>query len=560
MNNLRTIFWLLVVTMAAVSADVFVSWRTPGDAVRPNHALMDPAFSANRITLLRPGAPDTVVEKTDRWSLVRPYAGSVDAQVVLRLLDALSAVPVSEVMSGAELLRLDKDRGNFGLEPPSLRLDVSGATGSISVDFGVSTPASNGVYAAVSGSDSVLIVPRSVWAAADLQPDAFRERALFPYDPEFVLGFDLRKAGEAPVSFARKEEGWTVGRATASSAKVKSFLERLTGASALDFCWPVGATNEGTVASEALLVGYGLDSGAAITVSLRCRDGIDRHISFGNDVGEDRAYALIHNGSAVVSVDAAVKDAALEGVRSFEDGRLFPVDAGSVASFTLTDGETSYVLARTAADAWRLDSPVTGPADAAVASALLGRILALTPADVAESGLGVSVSTNGSRFVVTPTAVLGDARLEDIRSREILKVDATLVRRLVSTPGGRRPGAPVSVAYSRDRRSWNVETDADPVPSANVSAIESVVAVLSPLRAERIVTLAAAASELSRYGLENPYYTLAVDQEKDGAVRRNIFIGNETKGGRFATVGSAEAIFVLSKKTVSALTAPLLED
>ena len=217
MNNLRTIFWLLVVTMAAVSADVFVSWRTPGDAVRPNHALMDPAFSANRITLLRPGAPDTVVEKTDRWSLVRPYAGSVDAQVVLRLLDALSAVPVSEVMSGAELLRLDKDRGNFGLEPPSLRLDISGATGSISVDFGVSTPAANGVYAAVSGSDSVLIVPRSVWAAADLQPDAFRERALFPYDPEFVLGFDLRKAGEAPVSFARKEEGWTVGRATAAS-------------------------------------------------------------------------------------------------------------------------------------------------------------------------------------------------------------------------------------------------------------------------------------------------------------------------------------------------------
>ena len=80
------------------------------------------------------------------------------------------------------------------------------------------------------------------------------------------------------------------------------------------------------------------------------------------------------------------------------------------------------------------------------------------------------------------------------------------------------------------------------------------------LKAERIVTLRATAADLSRYGLEHPHHTLAVDQEKDGAVRRNIFIGNVTKGGRFATVGSAEAIFVLSAKTVSALTAPLLKD
>lgn len=560
MSNLRTIFWLTVLTLAAVAANVFVAWQSPTTKVLPNRTLMDPGFRAERITLSRPGASDTVLLKGVRWSLERPYAGAADAQVIMRLLDTLMTTSVGSVLSEAEQVKLGKHLGDFGLETPDLRLVVSGPSGEVSLSFGALTPASNGVYVATSDSASVLVVPLTVREVTNLQPEAFRERDVFPYEPEFILGFDLRKTGESPVTFERTGDGWSVGNATASSAKIRAFLEQLTAVSAIDFCWPVGATNEGTVASEALLVGYGLDSGASVSIGLRCRDGIDRRISFGNDVGEGRAYALIHNGGAIVSVDVAIKNAVLEGIRTFEDGRLFSAEAGSVASFTLQAGETSYVLARGADDSWRLDAPVSAPADSEVASALLGRLLALTSADIVNEGLGVSISTNGTSFIVTPKAVLGDYRMEDLRSRDILRVDPTLVKRIVSTPGGRHAAPPVSVVYSRERRSWSVETEGDSVASVEEDAVADIIAALSPLKAEQIVALKVSAEDLSRYGLEQPSHTLSVDQEKEGAVRRNVFIGNETKGGRFATVGSSEAIFILPTKTVSVLTAPLLAD
>ena len=560
MSNLRTIFWLSLLTLATVAANVLVSYRMPVARALPNLTLLDPSLTVESVTISRPGEAQTVLKKEDRWTLVRPFAGPADGQVILRMLDALTSTPVGDTLSKAERQKLGRSLDDFGLEAPSLRVNVSDGARSVELSFGAYTPSSNGVYAVAAGSESVMVVPRAVRVASDLSAEALRERNIFPYDPEFVRGFDLRTAGESPMTFVRTGDGWKVEETAASAAKVRNLLERMSNASALDFCWPRGKTNEVTTASDALLVGYGLDSGAAVTVTLRCGDGVDRRIAFGNSLDANRVYALVHNGGAVVTVDAALKAAVLEGTRSFEDVRLFPVEAGSVSSFTIVDGDTSYVLARVSEEAWRLDAPVSAPADAALASAMLGRVLALTPADVVGKGLSVSISTNGTPFVVAPAAVLGDRRLEDLRSREILRIDAALVRRLVSTAGGRNPVPAVSVAYSREHRSWNAETEADARTVTDDRAIAAAIAALAPLKAERIVTLRATAADLSRYGLEHPHHTLAIDQEKDGAVRRNIFIGNVTKGGRFATVGSAEAIFVLSAKTVSALTAPLLKD
>jgi len=52
---------------------------------------------------------------------------------------------------------------------------------------------------------------------------------------------------------------------------------------------------------------------------------------------------------------------------------------------------------------------------------------------------------------------------------------------------------------------------------------------------------------------------VAIDQETGDAVRRNILVGGRTEGGRFATVGSSEAIFVISDETVDALSSQLVE-
>ena len=189
-------------------------------------------------------------------------------------------------------------------------------------------------------------------------------------------------------------------------------------------------------------------------------------------------------------------------------------------------------------------------------SILVRRMMSRTEAG---SGLRVSVNTNTSPAVVSAAVVLGSRRIESLRSLEMMKLDAALVKRIVSSPGGRSEKTPVSVVRVRDRRAWNVETS-DGGGSVNEAGVESVLGAIGSLRAERVVALKAEPSDLARYGLENPYRLISVDQEAEGAVRRNILIGGRIGGGRYATVGSSDAIFILSERTVSALLAPLVAD
>jgi hypothetical protein len=168
-----------------------------------------------------------------------------------------------------------------------------------------------------------------------------------------------------------------------------------------------------------------------------------------------------------------------------------------------------------------------------------------------------SLSTNRPPGAVARRAALGPRRLEDLRSREILRVDPSRLRRLVATDTA--GGAFASVVYDRDRRTWNVESSSEKgVVSAE--AVEALAASLSPLRAEWIVTLKVSSSDLRNYGLETPRLTLAVDMDRDDDVRRNILVGDEAQGGWFATLGANDAVFVLPSRTVDRFRAKLVSN
>ena len=74
----------------------------------------------------------------------------------------------------------------------------------------------------------------------------------------------------------------------------------------------------------------------------------------------------------------------------------------------------------------------------------------------------------------------------------------------------------------------------------------------------RIEKLKVPAADLDDYGLDKPFLTVAVDQETEGVIRRNIIIGKKTKGGRFATIGSSDAVFVIDDAQVDALSANIV--
>ena len=558
MNNARSIFWLLLGIALVAGAHFALDVRVGASRIVRRTALYEDADEATGLLVRRAGSPDTELSKASgAWRLTEPFNASADPRSVMKFVDALAFSPIRDSMEDSELARLGRGRADFGLDCPRVTVRVVGPHGAAELAFGSATPAGDGVYAAVLGEKSVFVVDTNAFAAVDVDAGGLRSRSLFSIGADEIGALDVRRSEGAFMRFARDGEKWRMTEpqdAPASAAKVRKFLDTVLEARAAEFVWPVGTSNETDTASVALLAGYGLDSESAVTVTLKGTDGVDRLLSLGREADNGFVYALAHNGAAVVTVEATFKDFVLEGANGFLDTRLFPYDEASVRTLSLVDGAERYLLARGDDGSWRLDAPVAAPADPDEVASILGSVLALHSSAEDASGIAVSVSTNARPVRVSREAVLGRHRLEDLRSRDIARIEPSRIRRIVSMPQG---GKPSSVVYDMDRRAWNVESSASG-GVADAAAIESVLEVLNPLRAESVVTLKVGPGGLGRYGLETPSHVVAIDRNEEDSVRRNVLIGDKAPGGRYATFGSSDAVFVLGEDAVRRLTSPLV--
>jgi len=559
MKNTRVIVWLLVGIALLSAAHLLLALDgSQKTALVPRASLLTiPEVEVTAVEISRDGAVESLLARTGSWRLVEPFAGSVDESVVLRLLDTLAYGPVDDMLGDQELLKLGRTRADFGLAPPRLRVRIRSAADETTIGFGAATPSGSGVYAAVEGVGAVFVAPSNALSAVDVPTDGFRRRRLFLSGEESVAAFDVKRGGEF-LRFRREGDGWLMTDPTAgpaSSSRIKKLLTDIMGASAVDFVWPTGVSNEVDEASSALLASYGLDGESAVTVALKGLDGSDLRISFGGEAKEGLVYALVHNGTAVVTVDAALKDQSSLGNSAFADARLFPYEPSQVTGLSLTDGGVSCLLARGEDGSWRMDSPVSAQASSTAVEALVAAVLALRGGDADEEGVEVSVGSDERKVKVARRALGAGFRLEGLRSPEILKIDPASVRRLSVT--GEDTNRTASVVYDRDRRAWNVESSAVP-GTVSEKGVARVLGAVSPLVAARVVKLKVSADDLSAYGLDAPSFVVAIDIEREDAIRRNILVGDRTEGGRFATVGASDAVFVLSESVVDDLSADLV--
>ena len=562
MKNMRIIVWLLAGISALVVANFFLSVDdSPETAIVQRMSLLTvPDDTVSLVEISRNGSVESVLTHTGSWRLVEPFAGSVDESVVLKLLDALAYAPLDDSLGDQELLKLGRTRADFGLENPRLCVRVRAGDNETSISFGTTTPSASGVYAAIEGVHAVYVVPSNTLAAVDVPASAFRRRTLFTSGEESVASFDVKRGSGEFMRFKREGDGWAMVQPTegpAAAPKIKKLLTDVMSASAFDFVWPVGGSNEVAEVSAALLASYGLGVENAVTLTLKGTDGSDRRISFGSDAGEGRVYALVHNGSAIVTVDGALKDMASLGNSTFADTRLFPYEVSQVNGISIVDGGVTCMLAKNDDGSWRMDSPISAPASLTAVESLVSAVLALRGGDADEKGVEVSISADERKVRVARGSLGPHFRLEDLRSLEILKIDAASVRRLSVT--GADTNGMKSVAYDRDRRAWSVEASSVP-GTVSEGGIMRVLGVVNPLEAGRIVKLKVSADDLGGYGLEKPRLTVAIDLEREDAIRRNILVGDATDGGSFATVGASDAVFVLPETAVYDLSADIVEE
>ena len=559
MSNLKVILFLLVVVAGLVAANISVYFSGGKVKVVERQTLVEVQGGVTRLSIARKGAPVTeLVRPLREWRLVKPYAGSVDEHVVLKLIDALALTRVDDRITDSELLRMGRSRADFSLEEPILTVRIELESGEVeSIAFGAPTPSSDGVYASVDGESSVFVVPAGLLSAADISAEGFRRRSLFLSESTAVTSFNIKRGSGSLLEFSRSGDGWKMREGLAAKQKIDRFLAELTATKATSFVWPVGASNETEHATTSLLAGYGLDPDSAVTVTLKGVDGTDRQVSLGKEAGGGRVFALVQNGGAIVTVPSALRDVAVQDAVMFTDSRLFPVEARSVATFSLADGDVMYTLARNKDGQWGMETPIIAPVDQKAVEIVLSRVLALSPADVAESdSIAVAIATNTAALKVSRERVLGSIAFEDLRSKEMLRVDPALVKRIVRTPSGSN-AKPVAVVFDRERRTWNLESGEDGM-AADAKGVENVLAAINPLLAIRVAKMKLPASELETFGLDAPFLTVAIDTSASDSVRRNIIIGKRTKGGRFATIGASDAVFVISDQAVEQLSAEIV--
>ena len=562
MRNMRIIVWLSVGIAALLGVNILLTFNDSQDTaiVQRTSLLPFPDDAVSLIEISRGGVVESVLTHTGSWRLVEPFAGSVDEAVVLKLLDALAYAPLDDSLGDQELLRLGRTRADFGLESPRLAVRIRAGASETAISFGSPTPSASGVYAAIDDVRAVFVVPSNTFAAVDVPASGFRRRTLFTSGEESVASFDVKRGAGEFMRFRREGDGWLMVQPTegpASLTKIKKLLSDVMSASAVDFVWPVGGSNEVAEASDALLAGYGLGAESAVTLTLKGTDGSDRRISFGSDAGEGRVYALVHNGAAVVTVDAALKDLVSPGNSALADTRLFPYETSQVSGMSIVDDGVACMLAKNEDGTWRLDSPISAAASSTAVDSLLSAVLALRGGDTDENGVEVSISADERKVRVSRAALGSGFRLENLRSLEILKIDPASVRRLSVTGSG--TNGTESVVYDRDRRAWSVEVSSVK-GTVSENGVARVLGVVNPLEAGRIVKLKVSADDLGGYGLEKPRLTVAIDLEREDAIRRNILVGDATDGGCFATVGASDAVFVLPESAVYDLSADIVEE
>ena len=167
--------------------------------------------------------------------------------------------------------------------------------------------------------------------------------------------------------------------------------------------------------------------------------------------------------------------------------------------------------------------------------------------------------TNRPGVAVSAELLGGRAAFSDLRSKTLLAIDPATVRRLSVRA---ESGAETAVRLNAERGAWDLvrgEGGAD-ARRVNDAAVKALLSALARVEATGVETLAATADDLRRCGLDKPAVTLAVDVDAADAVRQNVLVGGTAPGGgRYATVGGADAVFVISRRTAADFTAPLAE-
>lgn len=567
MNSKRVILWLVLGLVFVSLFHVILYWHGhANERILPRTSLLTiPPGELTRVAVTRNGGECFELSKRVQWRISKPFASSANVQKVNEFIDLLFLSEIVATYSETEVQKFNRGVKDFELDERAIVIEASSPTRKSIIRLGRLTPSKEHVYASIDNENKIYIVDKKLLEMSTLPIAEYRQHMVFPNGIGDVVAVDIKHAMGKVVRLTLQDNGvWQCMRLEKECSsfgielsKMQSLLKMLEQCTVISFAWPVGATGEALSPTASLLASYGLDSEGALTVTLKTIEGKERQISIGKHESDDSFYALIHNMGAIAVIDSEV----VELVANIDAAttRVFPVEKEKISHIELADGENLISIAKSASDDnWRLESPISSPANAKVVDQLLSRIVLLEEKDLDKKGISVSLDVGARSEIVSRKVLLGSLTLSDLRGKQIFNCDANQIKRIAVT--SRSSGKTVAMLWNTVQDCWEEESGSVTARRVKADVAQRITQCVSSLEAEVIVKLKATIDELQEYGLEAPEFTISVDQRNEGTVRRNILIGNQAPGGYYTTVGSVDAVFIISGRSFADLILLLQED
>lgn len=545
MSNSRYILYLSLAIMLVFGVNLALDFSRralPGEAFKISVFSLGTKFKA--LTINKSNAPEISLGiEENNWMVIEPLPGKADEREILKLTDALTVVPFVESISNADLLRFGRTAKDFRLDEPRLTLKCRLDSGEKELMFGSETPTGDGVYAAVKDENVVYVLEKRVYELFARSANDFRARRVMRETPDHIRILDL-KLGSVPLgSFSKKGDVWLFDNGIRTSdAKVRELLTELCDLEAKDFVWPLDMKSAVNEIPKSVLSSYGLDGDGTIRVVIGGNDGRETRFSIGKDAPDGNVYALTDFGRSIVTINGAIKKKLVESAEKIVENRVFPYEIDQINLLKLRKDDVEYVLKKSSDRQWSFEMPLVADADEKAVESFISRLVNLTPEDMVAGGVEVSVNDDTESASFAKVMLFKEGGIEDLRSREIVSFAPESVKRIVLD--GASVITPMSVAYDFQRRVWDAER---PVGSkaVNDASVKSILSVFEPLIAERIVKLRPEPQDLRFYGLDTPYLVVSIDRAKFDVPRKNLIIGNAVEGGRYATLGVSDSVFIL---------------
>lgn len=560
MSNSRYILYLSIAIVLSIAVHILLDLSSD----------LSPA-EVFKVTVLRPESKIKAIKinnydklavslaKTENtWTVVEPMPGKADEREVLKLLDALMIVPFVESISDSELLRLGRTAKDFDLETPRLSVVCTLDNGEKELCFGSNTPSGDGVYAELKGEPLVYVLNHDVYELFARKADKFRAHRLMVETPDHVRMLEIKLGSVSLGSFSKKGDLWLFDNGMkTSNAKVLELVSTICHLEAKDFVWPVDTASSMAEIPQSVLSGYGLDGDGTIKIAIGGNDGRETRFAIGKETSDGKVYALTDFGRSIVTIDGEIKAKLLSTSETLVDNRIFPYEIDQITSVRLRDNDEEYLLKKGVDRVWRFESPISAEIDAANMTTFLTALTSFTHEEAVSGGVEVAVNEEGEFAELSKEILFKNGGLEDLRSREIIKVSPDAIKRIVVD--GAAVDIPMSVVYDPSRRLWSAERPAGGA-IVNEESIKSILGIFESLVAGKVVKLHPEPQDLRDYGMEDPYLIVSIDRSQFDVPRKNLLIGNETEGGRYATIGVSDAIFILPTSILERLKYDIISD